>query len=178
MDRKILILSFITIYLLLVPVVLAQIPEFEFGVGIPSDFANLLESFGIPRGLSVDYGLLLIYIIVPMITFIIVLKAILVDQIMVNLSPSFSGAMGWIFCILVIIFLLPTGLIGAVAMMLYALSGIVVIYGFGFLILMETFNYFTRGKPWWWKFIIFGIIGFFIATVFLQSLGLGGQGQT
>jgi hypothetical protein len=175
MDKRILVFSFITIYLFLVPVALAQIPElpeFKLGVGIPSDLANLLESFGVPRELSIDYGLLLIYVIVPMITFIIILKAILVDQVMVNLSPSFSGAMGWIFCILVIIFLLPTGLIGAVAMMLYALSGIVVIYGFGFLIMMEGLNYVTKSKPWWWKFIILGIVGFFISLLFFPSLGL------
>jgi len=150
MKLKLVSLLFLFL-LLLLPIVHAQNDDEEGGLGAgfldffkgfqtPTSLVDFLKNFGITEEISINWGGLIFFIIVPMLTFMIVLKAILVDSVIVGAMRlnTFRGWKGWIFVLLIIIFLFPTQILGMFAMWLYAAAGILVIYGFGALLIIAV----------------------------------------
>lgn len=113
----------------------------------PENLIEFLVSFGIPQEIASSWPLLFIYVVVPIATFAIVLEAVMVRTIIVEMMgfKIFRGWRGWVFVLLVILFLIPTGLVGAFAMWLYASAGILVIYGFAALLFINIVKKFVSG---------------------------------
>lgn len=110
----------------------------------PMALVRWLEMFGIPEEITVNWGAIVFFIIVPMATFSLVIKYVLVDEIIVNTMKisKFSGFGGWLFVFLIVFFLLPSGILGRAAMWLYASAGILTVYGFGALLVIGVLDKF------------------------------------
>ncbi len=184
MNKKGLILSFVLSFMLLTNVALAQYEWFSdlgelFGAGgggaPPDALIGFLNYFGVPEDILVGWGGIFYYIIIPLATFALVLKAILVEEIMVNTMKleTFRDWRGWLFILLILGFLLPTGLVGMTAMWLYASAGILVIYGFGALLLMaviQKLTYMRGGRDYYT--LVIGVIVAALVAAFIPNVGI------
>jgi hypothetical protein len=147
----------------------------------PELLVNFLKGFGLPEEVLIDWGLIILYIIIPILTFAIVLKAIMVDEVIGRLMglKTFKGWKGWAFVLLIILFLFPTGLVGMVAMWLYAAAGILVIYGFGALLIVGIITKLAPGVRGRWLaglvITIFAFIGLSLFNpIFAITIGILG----
>jgi hypothetical protein len=133
----------------------------------PDFLVNFLKNFGLPEEILVDWGGIIFYIIIPILTFAIVLKAVMIEEVIVNMMGfrTFEGWKGWVLVLLIVLFLFPTGLVGMFAMWLYAAAGIFVVYGFGALLIINIVKKFIpSGSPR----MIFGIFAGVLVCVFLS----------
>lgn len=112
------------------------------GIQLPQSLEDFLLNFGFTTNfLSAEgWGGVLYFIIIPLLTFAIVLKAILIDEIITGMMgfSQFQDWKGWAFVLLILGFLVPTGILGMAAMWLYASAGIFVVYGFGALLILSV----------------------------------------
>ena len=145
------------------------------GPAIPNELVNFLTYFGVPSDVLVGWGGLVFYIIIPFLTFAIILKAILIDEIIVNTMKltQLGGRKGWILIVLILGFLFPTGIVGAMAMWLYAVAGIMVVYGFGALLILAVIQRLTYKRTGGGIIALsLGIIIAALAAVFIPQAGV------
>lgn len=182
MFKKILALFFAFSFILFISVAFAADDGFfsswqtaSQSFQTPDLLVNFLTYFGIPKEITVNWGGILYYIIIPMLTFAIVLKTILIDTIVVDTIGirTFRGWKGWLFVLLIISFLAPTGILGMTAMWLYATAGILVVYGFGALLIMGVVSrliYRRTGAPFYG--LVAGVIISALLALFIPGVGI------
>ncbi len=138
----------------------------------PEYLVNFLEGFGIPKEITADWRGIIFFIIIPILTFSLVLKGIMIDEVVVNMMGirTFEGWKGWIFVLLIVLFLFPTGLVGMFAMWLYAAAGILVIYGFGALLIIGVITRLAPGIKGKW---LGGLVLSIFALIFLSFINPG-----
>lgn len=148
----------------------------------PTKFRDFLAVFGIPTEITEYWEMFIFFMLIPIATFALVIHSILIQEIIVNTMnlQAFAYWKGWIFTLLIIIFLLPTGILGRFAMWLYASAGILTVYGFGTLLIIGVADRLLLSVTgaWYWGSIgavLVGVILAFFVPVFGILIGFLGM---